>query len=187
MLQVIKKEGKQVEAYEVGRDLAAIRKLVDAGKVKDCGDGTWEVFSKEAVHGKGEVCREGDFIKLDSDGDPYPNSREFFLQNHRHLEGQLYEQKPVPLTAWEVGEPDDGLLRFLMEKKGLVINEESQEKYFTAPLWGSLLSASKDAVLVLYKVTKDEEGQLLDVDFNFVTRKVFEESYRVLGKGISFA
>ena len=69
------------------------------------------------------------------------------------------------------------MIRFLKEHKGLVICPEDPDRYFTAPLWGTLESAGANAVIVFYRVERDVNGSILDVDFNFVAHVEFEKSY----------
>ena len=180
MKKVIKKSGKEVFAYRLDEKNEVLEQLVEEGKIKQNPDGTYQIFSREAVNGTGEIAYPSDYIKIDSGGYPYPNRAEFFEKNHRHKEGNRYEQLPKPLDAWTV---EDGMcseVEFLMEQKGLVLHEELPEKYFEAPLWGTVLSAAKDAVIVFYSVTREENGTIQDVDFNFVAREEFEKTYNIL-------
>ena len=163
MRSVIKKAGKIVQGYKLGEKNAVIDALIAEGKIKQKKDGSYELFSQEAVNGIGEVAYPGDYVKIDSKGYPYPNSREFFEKNHRHIAGNDYEQMPKPLEAWTA---EDAML-----------NEEVSEKYFEAPLWGSILSAAKDAVLIFYRIDRDADGKITDADFNFVARDEFERTY----------
>ena len=55
-----------------------VEELTAEGEIKVKGDGSFEVFSREAKDGTGEIAHAGDYIKLDSSGKPYPNSAEFF-------------------------------------------------------------------------------------------------------------
>ncbi len=177
-MRVIKKEGKHVRAWRLGSDSPVLSGLLEAGLIRKRAGGVYEVFSREAVNGSGQLAREGDYIKLDSEGHPYPNSAEFFLANHRQLCGDEYEQLPKPLEAWELTEKETDVIRFLREHKGLEIRPEEEARCFTAPLWGTLESAARDAVLVFYSVERDADGAVTDVDFNFVARSEFEKSYR---------
>lgn len=180
MKLVIKNSGKVVQAYRLGESHAVLSRLIEEGKIREIDGGCYEIFSQEAVNGTGETARRGDYIKIDSAGFPYPNDAEFFLKNHLYLSGDDYEQIPKPLLAWTVDDNMCEEIEFLQKEKGLVINEESIEKYFSAPLWGSVLSAGKDAVIVFYRINRDENGLITDVDFNFVKREEFEKTYRIL-------
>ncbi len=179
-MKVIKKEGKHIRAYRLGSKSPVLDKLIAGGRIVKRPDGSYEVFSREAVNGSGQLAREGDFIKLDSDGYPYPNDTGFFLENHRYIADDEYEQFPKPLDAWSLAEEETDVIRFLKEHKGLVIRPEKPQRCFTAPLWGTLESAASDAVIVFYSVERDENGAVTDVDFNFVARSEFEKSYQLL-------
>lgn len=183
MRKAIKKEGKKVTAYEVGKDIEEIEKLISLGKVKRNEKGKYEIFSKEAISGKGEVVEDGDFIKLDTSGDPYPNAREFFLKNHNHIEGYEYEQIPQKVSIWQADEEMVPEIEFLLSHKGLVINESDEHLYYAAPLWGTTLCASKDAYIVFYRVTR-EEGIITDIDYNFVGKMEFYRTYNILDGNI---
>ncbi len=179
-MKVMKKAGRPVIAYELGTDSPQITELIAQGKVRRLDGDTYEVFSLEAVNGGGEIARAGDFIKLDTSGAPYPVGRDFFLANHKHLSGSTYEQIPRELSAWTTSEPVTPEIAFLMERKGLVLDPADPRRYFTAPLWGTLESAASDAVIVLYSVTRNMDGEITDISFNFVARREFDDTYIVL-------
>ncbi len=179
MFQIKKTTGKMVTAYRLGDDNSAVAALIAAGKIKQTGDDTYEIFSQEAVNGKGEVAHKGDYVKVDSTGAPYPNAAAFFERNHRHIVGDQYEQIPQPLAAWDVNEPMSEEVQFLIAHKGLVINEDDESRYFNAELWGTMLSAAKDAVICFYSVTRDDNGVITDADFNFIAREEFGKTYEV--------
>ncbi len=178
-MQIIKKEGNRVKACRLGSDSPILKRLVDEGLLRKHPDGSYELFTRETANGTGELMQEGDYVKLDCGGNPYPNRASFFLENHRHISGDEYEQIPRPLAAWDVREPENELIRFLQAEKGLLLRPEEPERYFTAPLWGTVLSAARDAVIVFYRVERDEDGAVTDVDFSFVARQEFEDSYRI--------
>lgn len=179
MRKAIKREGKRISAYQLGTDSAKIMELLAEGKIKKCSDGNYEVFSQEAINGKGEVAREGDYIKLDSKGFPYPNSKEFFEKNHRNVKEDIYEQIPSVVDVWTVQEPFCDEIEFLQREKGLVLDETDINAYFNAPLWGSILSAPRNAALVFYHIER-ENGQIVDADFNFVEQSEFQKTYRYI-------
>ena len=47
-------------------------------------------------------------------------------------------------------------------------------------LWGTEETAAKDAVVVFYGVERDADGAIAKIDFNFVARNVFEQTYELL-------
>ncbi len=175
---VKKKEGRKVTAYCLGDENPKIESLIEEGKIERR-DGGWLIFSQEA--NEGEWAGDGDFIKLDGSGYPYPNARAYFLDNHRHIGGDEYEQLPKPLKAWDREEGMCHEIEYLIAHKGLVINEGDEDNYFSAPLWGDILSARADCMIVFYSVTINEDGDVTDVDFNFVARDEFEKTYDVIG------
>lgn len=176
MHKVMKKQGKTVKAYRLGEEHEVLRSLMEEKKLVPIRGGeAYEVLSQEALAGggHGEIAARGDYIKLDSSGYPYPNTAEFFEKNHAHVEGDTYMQRPVPLSAWTMDEPMCGEIRYLVDHRGLVLSERG----FCAPLWGTMQSAPADAVLVLYRVERDEAGRITDVDYGFVVREEFEKTY----------
>lgn len=177
MKKVMKKEGKVVEAYQLGISSPKITELLAHGKIKKHGNGRYEVFSREAVSGKGEVAQNGDYVKFDAGGFPYPNDKRFFEENHRKVGENTYEQIPKPLDAWTVQEPVCEEIEYLIEKDLLTFNEDNPKKYFNAQCWGSVLSAPKDAVLMFYRVDRDKSGNIVDVDFNLVEQSEFDRTY----------
>lgn len=185
MFKVIKNKGKIVRAYQLGSGHAVLKSLTEQGKIKVLGDGRYEVFSQEARNGgsgHGQLAERGDWIKIDSQGCPYPNKREYFEENHRHVEGDIYEQLPKPLPAWTA---DCGMCKeveYLMDKKGLRINRDSYEQYYSAQLWGTREVAARDAVLIFYSIAYDQSGQVADAEFNFVEKGEFERTYERCGE-----
>lgn len=181
MIKVRKKEGKIIEAYRLEEDLhPELIRLMEAGKIIKTVPGKYEVFSQEATGKSGEQACDGDFIKIDSTGSPYPNKQDFFLENHRQVGENSYEQIPKVLYAWRGEEPMCEELEFLVDKKGLVLDEQSEEGYFQAPLWGTVLSAARDAVIVFYEITRNKDGKITDADFNFVEKTEFDRTYDIL-------
>ena len=129
----------------------------------------------------GQIARSGDYIKLDKAGFPYPNSRSYFLANHKKLpEENCYEQIPKTLEAWTADCPICEKIRFLIREKELQLNPNSPEAYFSAPLWDTWEQADINSILVFYRIDTDENGNLLDADFNFINRKEFDKTYNIL-------
>lgn len=179
MAMVIKNVGKEVQAWELGKNSEMEQKLFTEGKIQLTNGRVtiYALFSQEAQSGEGERARPGDFFKVDKAGYPYPNKREWFLQNHRHIEGDTYEQLPKKLLAWESTEGITPEVQFLIDHKGLVLSPENPSQYFGAELWGAWLTAAADAVLIFYSVGYDDDGNVTDADFNFVARTEFEATY----------
>lgn len=177
MRKVIQKEGRIVVAYRLGEENPVLQNLIEIGLIKEKEDGSYEIFSLEAVNGRGEIAYAGDYVKLSSTGEPYPNSAEDFKTHHRHIEGDKYEQIPEEREAWMAQDAMCEEIQFLIDHKGLVLCEEDDEKYFNAFLWGAPLSAAKNAVLVFYGIERDTEGKITDATFNFVARNEFDMSY----------
>ena len=183
MLNVIKKQGKIVRAYRLGQPHPVLEQLISSNRIVDLHDGTYEVFSQEAVKGgtgHGQLAETGDWIRIDGAGYPYPCRDDWFRKNLRHLEGDDYEQIPKPLKAWTADRPMCPEVQFLMERKGLVLDETDPDRYFNAVLWGTRESAGKDAVLVFYGISRDNAGNITDADFNFVERAEFCRTYNIL-------
>ena len=178
--KAIKLKGKIVSAWKLGDNTETEQKLLREGKLKITDNGEYEVFSREATCGTGEIAFAGDYIKLDSMGFPYPNSSLFFESHHRHIDGELYEQIPTPVYVWFI---DDGMceeIEFLIKSKGLQFNIENPEAYFSAPLWGTILTAGSDAAIQFYSIDRDVDGKITDADYNFVAFNEFMKTYRFL-------
>ena len=181
MYKVIKNKGTITEAYQLGKESPVIKSLMDDGKIKNLGDGRYEIYSQEAVScDGGEIAAAGDWVKIDASGFPYPNSEDFFKANHRHINGNTFEQLPKPLSAWDSKLPICPEILFLMEKKGLIINEDSSDRQYEAELWGTKETAAEDAMIVFYSISYDETGKVIDADYNFVGRREFEKTYSML-------
>lgn len=176
----IKKQGKVVKAYQLGVGNPMETQLIQEGAIKVIGNGQYELFSQEAVNGHGEVAVAGDYFKVDDKNGrhyPYPNKKDWFESNHIHVSGDEYQQKPKPNMIWESTDKINKAVKWLLDNKKLVINKGDEQHFFNAVLWGSLLSAAKDAVLVFYGIIKTPNGDIDDVDFNFVARDIFTRDY----------
>lgn len=183
MYKVIKNKGKMVNAYQLGSNNPVIKALMGGGKICDIGNGRYEIHSQEAVNGAsgGEKAKAGDWIKVDSKGCPYPNEREYFEANHRHIEGDTFEQLPKPLSAWDRKLEKCLEIAFLVEKKGLIIDETSSDRRYIAELWGTTEVAAEDAMSVFYSISYDVAGNITDCDWNFVERGEFDRTYSLIG------
>ncbi len=179
-MMVQKKHGKAVRAYELGAGTEAEQRMIAEGKILVRPDGSYELFSQE-TDGHGERAKAGDFFKIDSSDQPYPNARAFFLSNHKPLnEPDTYEQIPKPLGAWCIEESTCEEISWLLEQGKLCIHEEDEAHYFSAELWGTLERTPKDSIIVFYSTERDEHSEITNVDFNFVARDEFEKTYDVV-------
>lgn len=169
-----------IKAYRLGEKNSTVDKLIEKGKIRLTEGGNYEVFSQETGGTSGEIAYAGDYIKIDSSGSPYPNSREFFEENHVAVGYGAYRQKAKEVSVWMDGDPINEEVRYLIEHKGLTLNEDMPDRYFQAPLWGTRLSASRDAVIVFYQIQWDENGEIADAEFNFVARDEFDKTYDML-------
>lgn len=179
MRTAVKNKVKIVSAFRLGENTETERQLIETGLIRVHDDDTFELFSIETVNGKGEIARRGDFFKLSTTGEPYPNSAEFFLRNHRLLDDGQYAQIPKPLEIWTAEDEICPEIIFLQQYKGLVIDPDSLENRYSAPLWGTILYAAADAVIVFYSIEKDQDGTITDADFNFVSRDEFDKTYTI--------
>lgn len=180
MRRVKKKEGKRIRAWQLGAGSKMERELLQTGKIRRTENGRYELFSQEASNGMGEIAQIGDYFKIDADGFPYPNRREWFEEQHLWAEGDWYEQKPQILPAWRAGDPISEEVQFLLETGRMKLREDEPKRYFEASLWGARLTADRDAVLVFYSVERGENGKVCDADFCFVSGEEFARTYTEL-------
>lgn len=183
-LKVRKKEANRVRAFRLGEEGNMVKSLMEQGRIRKRGTG-YEVLSREALNGNqpGEKAEADDYIKLDEGGYPYPNKKDYFLKNHRLLEADNYEQLPQTLIAWKADMDDDTLceeMRFLMKEKGLVIHPDNPGEFLSAPLWGTILTADRDAVVIFYRIDRDNSDNITDVDFNFCAWEEFQKTYDIV-------
>ena len=183
MKYAVKNKRRIVKAYPLGAGHPMEAALIAEGAIRLREDGSYELFSQEAVNGQGQVAQPGDYFKVDTiDGRhfPYPNSREFFVENHVHLGGDEYEQKNKPLQIWQTADEMPDAVKWLVDNGRLTLKPEDPAHYFNAFLWGADLSAASDATLVFYGIDYDETGAITDASFNFVAKPEFEASYTIL-------
>ena len=170
----------QVQAWELGAGSDMEKEMLRNGKIIAHADGSFEVFTKEATGNKGQIASSGDFFKVDERGFPCPNKREFFLQNHQHLEGNWFIQITRPLKIWRLGDPECKELHYLLDKSLLSIHPEDKEHCFCSSLWGTTETAAADAVIVFYSIKYDLNGEISEVDFNFVDAVYFSTHYQIV-------
>ncbi len=183
MYRIMKKKGNTVWAYQLNQNHPVLSQLMSEGKLRKKEEGLYEVMSQEAFLGesnRGQLVREDDYIKINEDGYPYPNESEFFEKNHHHIAGDCYEQIPREYAAWDLCEPMCEEVVYLMREKGLVIDRKDPERCFTARLWDTVESAPEDAVIIFYDIFRDDSGKILDIRYNFIIRKEFENTYQII-------
>lgn len=175
-----RKKPVRVNAYRLGEQSEGLDRLIKEGLVSQSDDGTFEVHTMETKDEKGETANAGDYVKLDAFGRPYPNKAEFFEKNHRHIDGDQYEQFPKDREVWMMGDAMCPEVEFLIEQGRLELHKEDPEHYFTGTGWGTKLTASSDAALVFYEIKRNAGGNIVDAEFNFVDRDTFEETYELI-------
>jgi len=176
------KRTKPVQAFRLGDHSEMEQKLIAEGVIKVTPEG-YELISIEAVNGRGELASAGDYFKVNITADgkhfAYPNGKEWFETTHKHLSGDNYLQINQPLYFWQVGDPISEEIKWLLDKGKLVLHEEDEMHYFNAELWGTNLSAARDATLVFYEIQRNSE-EISDISFNFVKNEVFQTTYEIL-------
>ena len=175
----IKKSKKLVEAYELGKNTAVELHLISTGKIIKVDANQYRLKSGESTD-EGELATSGDFFKIDGAGNPYPNKRQWFLKNHRHIKANTYEQIITPVKIWKADSSLTEEIEWLIHNKLLKLNPEDNTRYFNAHLWSSDLSAPRNAIVVLYSVKRDAEQKITSIDFNFVSHKHFQENYTLI-------
>lgn len=174
--KVIKNAGEEIRAYELGKGNEMEKKLIDEGKIWRRPDGVY-VFYKENISGNGDNAHVGDFFKVDGNGFPYLMERIWFDAHHRHIEEERYEEIPTPLDAWEYGDVFDEFIEYLIFEKGLILDSRTPDKCFRAKFGRRWKNASKDAVVVFKSITRNNDGNIIALEFDFVERGDFEKNY----------
>ena len=183
MKYAVKSKKKIVKAYPLGVGHPMELALIEEGAIRRLPDGSYELFSQESVNGHGQIAQAGDYFKVDTINGkhfPYPNGRDWFLENHIHLEGDEYEQKNKPLLIWQSADEPTEEIRWLVDNGKLTLKPEDPAHFFNAFLWGADLSAAADATLIFYSVDRDASGTIVDISFNFVAKPEFEASYSMV-------
>ena len=177
-MQLAIKKTKLVEAYKLGQKSTVELNLINSGKIIRVGTNQYRLKSGESTD-DGELALEGDFFKIDGDGNPYPNSHQWFTDHHRHIRDNTYEQISTPVQIWTADSPLSEEVEWLLNNKLLKLNPDDSTKYFNAHLWNSELSAPRNSILVLFAVKRDYQ-KIVSIDFNFVNHKHFLENYTLL-------
>ena len=176
-MKTITKKPNVFSAWRLGDNTEAEQQMINEGKIIVHED-RFELFSQE-TKGKstGETAYAGDYFKIDSSGYPYPNGRERFERVNICVGENLYREKPATYQTWEVADGMCPEIAYLVEKGLLRIDEDNEEAYFNATLWGADLSAAKNAHIVVYSVEYREDGEVEKIDFNLVADQQFRETY----------
>lgn len=182
----VKNKGNLVRAYELGAGTEMERLLIEEGAIRREADGSYRLFSQEAVNSEGQIAQKGDFFKVDTVDDrhyPYPNRRGWFLERHIPRGGDCYEQRVVPVPIWTKDDMPCDAVDFLLSSGKLRIDPEDRAHYFNAVLWGAPMSAAEDAVIVFHRLERNEDGMIRQLCFNFVEREIFDRDYTVCETG----
>ncbi len=171
-----KKTAQPVTACCLGEGSDLEKALTEKNMLNRRPDGSWEVHTRESAGHRGEIAQTGDYVKLDVEGCPYPVEASVFLREHRRAKDG-YWQIPRKLEAWTADEPRTPILEWLLSTGRLKIAQNDPAHFYQAQLWGTQISAPVDAVLVFYHVSRNTDGDIMDVDFNFVDHEVFLLSY----------
>ena len=176
-MKKVKKFNVSVKAFELGEDSPLEKELIASGKVIKHDD-FYEIFSTETDE-KGELAHAGDFVKIDNADNPYPNARERFLSHHKHIEGNNYVQFPQVIMSWTYGDQADEIIEYLLESGQLEINPDSVKNFYKAELWGTVLTAKKQDVILIYSYEKDG-NEIKSVDFNLIDKDEFDKTYEYI-------
>lgn len=173
-MRIIKKP-IPTRAFALGANTEAERELILQGLLSEAGAGLWRLKTREAL-AEGELVKNGDYVKLDSAGMPYPVAKDWFEANHEPLREGWYLQKTAPRKAWNTTEPMCPEIRFLLDQELLTWKNGA----FSAFLWGTMQTAAEDAVIVIDAVSHAPDGTLAGVDFHFVAVDEFDKTYDIL-------
>lgn len=176
-MKKVKKTNVCVKAIELGKCSDLEKDLIKRGLIVKH-DGYYEVYSAETST-FGEIAKDGDFVKIDKANNPYPNSRQRFLNYHRHLDGYNYEQFPLILWSWQYGDDEDDVIKYLLDNGKLTINPDSDVAFYKAELWETTLRAKKNDIILIYNV-KRAGKEIIDVDFNFIDKIEFDQTYEYI-------
>lgn len=180
IMRKVRKKSEVVYACQLGAGSGMEKEMIAEGKIRLMPDGNFELFSQEAVFGHGEMARPGDYFKIDNNGYPYPNQKKWFEENHRRLGADRYLQISKPLDAWEAGDDISEEIQFLLDTHKMTLHPDDEAHYFRAFLWGAPLAAAKNAIVILYRVDRDENGIITDISFNFIERNEFTKTYQYI-------
>ncbi|MCD7904530.1 MAG: hypothetical protein LUG24_02925 [Clostridiales bacterium] len=129
---------RKIRAYRLGDKSKAELELIREGAIKPLSGERYELFSQEAVNGRGEIALKGDCFKVDTvEGRhfPYPNKKAYFEKHHRQLYEDYYETVNSPVGVWQFGDDMCNEVKFLLENGKMTINEQNEYGYFNAELW----------------------------------------------------
>lgn len=176
LAMLVKKNWQRIEAWELGACSVQERNLIREQKIL-CYGTMFEIYnSQNRLFPK--FAKNGDFFKMDEDENPIPMQREKFIKEHRHVSGDIWEEAPKPILAWVPSKEIPGEIKFLIDNKGLTIQPENQEQYFKLRMKDEIyIVAPADTFIVFNRVSRDENGTITDVDFDFLSGSEFKKEY----------
>lgn len=171
------KSGIPMEAYPLDSTAPKMQQLLKEGKIRKVNHQQYAVYSQEAINGEGEIAQAHDYVKIDNSGYPYPNKKEWFESRHTRVGENLYLQNPIEVLVWQAWDPVSEEIDYLIQSGKLILNKEDESHYYNSFLFGANLSAPITAYLVIFSVERAEDGNIRNIDFNFVAADYFEKYY----------
>ena len=178
----VQKKTSLIQAWRLGAGTTKEKELIAEKAIVLKEDGSYELFSREATGKTGEIAKAGDYFKVDSNGYPYPNEKQAFEAAHEHIDADWYRQKNPVLFAWTVDQPVNDAVQYLFDMGLVELHDADPVHFFSASLWGTEETASKDDIIVFYQIQRDGHEKILSIDFNFVERSEFNKTYKIISQ-----
>lgn len=178
----VQKKTSLIQAWRLGAGTTKEKELIAEKAIILKEDGNYELFSREAMGKTGEIAKIGDYFKVDSNGYPYPNEKLTFEAMHEHVATDWYMQKTLVLFAWTINQPINDAVQYLFDMGLVVLHDDDPVHFFSASLWGTEETASKEDIIVFYNIQRDEHEKILYIDFNFVERSEFNKTYQIISQ-----
>ena len=171
-----------IQAWRLGAGTTKEKELIAEKAIILKGDGTYELFSREATDKTGQIAKAGDYFKVDSNGYPYPNEKKNFEATHKHVDADWYIQKAPILFAWTIEQPINDVVQYLFDMRLVVLHDDDPVHFFSASLWGTEETAAQDDIIVFYQIQRDDHEKILYIDFNFVEKSEFNKTYQIISQ-----
>ena len=83
------------------------------------------------------------------------------------------------VDAFTYDEMSKEMIEFLRTRKGVMYDPDFDSKFLSATIAGLFKQASRDAIIVFYKIEHDKNGKITDVDFDFYEKEDFSKNFEL--------
>lgn len=147
-------------------------------QVKQIDENTYIIIDRR---GGVTPLNKGDYVILDKEMfTPIPMREEDFNERYVHLVDNIYDEIPHTVKVWSLSQAMCDEIKFIRDVKGVYFNGFTFAWQYTKNGRKILETVPGDAYIIIHKAYYDDAGNVIDVDFEFVDNRLFNELYSVV-------